>query len=49
MPCQRRNASSRQSVIHSGSPFFSEIRRTMSSLMPLGAYSISISVSQPYL
>src|SRR5947208_3734916 len=40
----RRNASS-----HSGSFFFAEIRRTVSSLSPRGIVSASISVTQPYL
>src|SRR4249920_3918072 len=40
----RRNSSS-----HAGSPFFSDSRRTMSSLRPGGNVSASTSVSKPYL
>ena len=46
LPClsQCRYALNRQSSIHSGSSFFSEISRTMSSLIPFGAKSESMSV-----
>src|SRR5215208_7992905 len=46
---QPRNALSRHSSSHSGSPFFAEMRRMMSSFRPLGAESDSISVTKPYL
>src|SRR5260370_29028935 len=46
---QRLNASSRQASNQSGSFFFAEIKRTVSSDRPLGAFSDSISVSNPYL
>ena len=44
-----RNAASRQSRSHSGSPFLAEMKRTVSSLRPGGAVSASISVTKPYL
>ena len=47
--CQARNALSRQSSSHSGSPFLAEIRRTTSSLSPFGTISCSTSVTKPYL
>src|SRR5690606_7554097 len=47
MPCQRRKAFSRHSVMNSGSFFFDEIRRTTSSLRPGGIWSDSISVTKP--
>src|SRR5262245_47199974 len=46
---QARKALSRHSSIHAGSCFFSEMRRTTSSLSPLGRVSASISVTKPYL
>ena len=46
---QRRNAFSRQSSSHSGSPFFAEMTRTMSSFSPGGIASASTSVTNPYL
>src|SRR5262244_671590 len=49
MVSQRLKASSRHASIHSGSFFFAEMKRTMSSERPLGAFSDSISVSNPYL
>ncbi len=49
MVCQRRKASSRHSSIQAGSPFFSEMKRTMPSLRPFGAFTVSILVSKPYL
>src|SRR5712691_2236265 len=49
MVSQRRNASRRQSSIHSGSFFLAEMKRTVSSERPLGAFSDSISVTNPYL
>src|SRR3712207_4177668 len=44
-----RKALRRNSSIHSGSPFFSEMRRTVSSVSPLGITSDSMSVTKPYL
>src|SRR5919206_4168668 len=44
-----RYALRRNSSIHSGSPFFSLMRRTVSSLSPFGMTSDSISVTKPYL
>src|SRR5471032_514462 len=49
MVSQRRKASSRHSSIHSGSFFLAEMKRTVSSERPLGAFSDSISVTNPYL
>src|ERR1017187_10350114 len=49
MVSQWRYALSRQSVSHTGSFFFSEIRRMVSSLKPGGADSDSTSVTKPYL
>src|SRR5438105_2728017 len=49
MVIQRRYAPSRQSSIHSGSPFLFEMKRTISSLRPLAAVSDSMSVVKPYL
>src|SRR5271154_762760 len=46
---QVAKAFSRQASSHSGSPFFSEISRTMSSFNPFGNSSIAISVVNPYL
>src|SRR6266699_1765219 len=46
---QRANASSRHASIHSGSFFWAEMKRTMSSDRPLGALSDSMSVTNPYL
>src|SRR3972149_3884894 len=46
---QWRKAFSRHARSHSGSSFLREIRRTMSSLRPLGAVSDSMSVMKPYL
>src|SRR3989442_2315994 len=46
---QLRYALSRQSSIHAGSPFFSEMSRMTSSLKPGGTVSDSISVTKPYL
>src|SRR5215203_6934053 len=46
---QRRYASSRHSSIHCGSFFLAEIKRTVSSDRPFGAFSDSISVTNPYL
>src|SRR5437867_11376744 len=44
-----RYALSRQSSSHTGSFFFAEIRRTISSLSPRGTVSCSMSVTNPYL
>jgi hypothetical protein len=44
---QWRNAFSRQSSIHSGSFFLAEMKRTVSSVSPLGAKSVSMSADQP--
>src|SRR6476646_1716034 len=49
MVSQRRYASSRQASIQSGSFFLAEMNRTVSSERPLGAFSDSISVTNPYL
>src|ERR1700757_3645434 len=49
METQRRKAPRRHSSIQSGSPFLAETQRTVSSLRPFGARSISISVTKPYL
>src|SRR6476646_2451561 len=49
MVSQRRYASSRQASIHSGSLFLAEMKRTVSSDRPFGAFSDSISVTNPYL
>src|SRR4029078_3226165 len=49
MVCQRLYASNRQSSIHCGSLFLAEMNRTVSSERPLGAFSDSISVTNPYL
>src|SRR5688572_33171319 len=46
---QARYDFSRNSSIHSGSPFFAEIARTTSSLRPGGKVSDSRMVSKPYL
>ena len=46
---QLRYAFSRHSSSHSGSCFFAEISRTMSSLRPRGTSSCSMSVKKPYL
>src|SRR5918992_1864690 len=46
---QPRNALSRHSRSHAGSPFLDEISRMMSSFSPRGATSDSISVTNPYL
>src|SRR5881227_1869864 len=46
---QPRKALRRNSSIQSGSPFFSEMRRTVSSVSPLGITSDSMSVTKPYL
>src|SRR6185295_18515416 len=45
---QHRNAFNRHSNSHSGSFFFFEIRRTVSSVNPRGAASASTSVTKPY-
>ena len=45
---KRRYALRRQSSSHSGSFFFAEIRRTMSSSRPVGIDSCSMSVTKPY-
>src|SRR5918997_108415 len=47
--CHWRKALRRNSSIHSGSPFFSEMRRTVSSVRPRGIMSDSMSVTKPYL
>ena len=47
--CQKRNAFSRHSSSHSGSPFLSEMIRMISSFSPAGTASASISVTKPYL
>ena len=44
-----RNAFSRNSSIHSGSFFFAEMIRTVSSLRPFGIVSVSMSVLNPGL
>ena len=44
-----RNALSRNSSIHSGSFFFAEMMRTVSSDRPLGIVSVSMSVTKPAL
>ena len=49
MDCHALKARSRHSSSHSGSCFFLEMKRTMSSFSPLGANSISMSVSKPHL
>src|SRR3954471_22031231 len=49
MVSQCRNAFSRHSSNHSGSPFFFEISRMISSFNPGGADSVSTSVTKPYL
>src|SRR6476661_6456520 len=49
MVSQRRYASSRQASIHSGSFFLAEMKRTVSSDRPFGAFSDSMSVTNPYL
>src|SRR5438132_848112 len=46
---QFRYALSRQSSIHSGSPFLPEMRRITSSFNPAGTTSDSMSVTKPYL
>ena len=46
--CQWRNAFRRNSNSHSGSSFFFEMRRMMSSFKPFGAKSVSMSVTKPY-
>jgi hypothetical protein len=46
---QFRYALRRHSSIHSGSSFFSEMSRMVSSFSPFGARSDSMSVDQPYL
>src|SRR5436190_9790167 len=46
---QPRYAFRRNSSIHSGSFFFEEISRTVSSLKPFGMVSDSMSVTKPYL
>ncbi len=46
--CHRRNAFSRQSSIHSGSFFLAEMKRTVSSVRPLGANSCSMSEEKPH-
>src|SRR3989442_15129264 len=45
---QVRYALSRHSSSHSGSSFFAEMRRTISSLRPRGSDSCSTSVTKPY-
>ena len=45
---QWRNAFRRHSSIHSGSPFFAEMKRTVSSFSPLGASSCSMSEEKPH-
>ena len=47
--CQTRNAFSRHSSSHSGSPFLAEMIRMMSSFSPGGTASASMSVTKPYL
>ncbi len=49
MVSQRRYASSRHSVIQVGSSFFAEMKRTVSSFRPFGAFSERMSVTKPYL
>ena len=49
MVFQRRKASSRHSSIQPGSPFFLEMKATVLSSRPLGAFTLSMSVSKPYL
>src|SRR5690242_2251266 len=49
MVSQRLKASSRHASIHSGSFFLAEMNRTVSSERPLGAFSDSMSVTNPYL
>src|SRR5574344_2744245 len=44
---QKRKACKRKSNIHSGSPFFLEISRTMSSFRPFGIISVCTSVVNP--
>jgi hypothetical protein len=46
---QARNAASRHSSSHAGSPFLAEMKRTVSSSRPGGALSDSMSVTKPYL
>jgi hypothetical protein len=47
MVSQRRYASSRHSSIHAGSFFLLEMKRTVSSERPFGAFSVSMIVSKP--
>src|ERR1700730_16030049 len=49
MVSQWRYAPRRHSSIQAGSVFLAEMKRTVSSQSPLGAFSDSISVSNPYL
>src|SRR6478752_2375076 len=49
MVFQRRKDSSRHSSIQAGSPFFLEMKATISSLRPFGAFTLSMLVSKPYL
>src|SRR5712664_2950134 len=49
MVSQWRYAPRRHSSSQAGSVFFAEMKRTVSSLSPFGAFSDSISVSNPYL
>ena len=46
---QWRNDFRRHSSSHSGSSFFAEMRRTMSSFNPGATVSASMSVTKPYL
>src|SRR5438874_11207967 len=48
MVSQRRYALRRHSSMNSGSFFFEEISRMMSSLRPAGTVSVSTSVTNPY-